>query len=298
VLFFKKHSFEDNNTTANSERRSNMPFSTIHPYLSFSRHSKYYLFGLVSLILAAIIVHHCFREKLNAYIIARTEEAFGSQQLAPQQEDFIRAIAQKMEIPVPLMRKMNTNALQTFGYHNAFAAFPPFFVNQPFLFISEGFFEDLSAEEQEFLIGHEMIHLKEEHTRWLVLVMWLLLALLCLVVYVARKKLQPIIQNTFAARYQKIMINIISALLFGACFVITGLVRLAYTRHIEWVADRESLKILKSHRGGIKLLERWEKEFKLPPHNPYWGLLSDHPSCNERKICCMALQNHVKDLSL
>jgi len=271
-----------------------MFFSKAH-YLALSRYYKYYLFGSVALVMAAIFGHSYLSQKFNTYIIAHTEEAFGSQQLAPQQEDLIRSIAQKMGIPVPLMRKMNLKALRTFGYHNAFAVSPSIFLSQPFLFVSEGFFEDLSLEEQEFIIGHEMIHIREEHTRWLSITMCLLLALLCMGAYILRKKLKRVIHNTLTTSYQKTILNVISVILFGLCLAITGLIRLAYHRHIEWVADIQSMKILKSYEGGIKLLDRSEKELKLPQYNPYWGILSDHPSCSERKTCCIALHNQAKE---
>ena len=107
---------------------------------------------------------------LNDYAIQAAEEQFGSQHLAPAQEEKILSIAHEMGITEPFtIRKMNRFAIAFGGYHNAFAYFPALlhFIplsNKPFLFISEGFFEDLTLDEQRFLIGHELTHIQENHT--------------------------------------------------------------------------------------------------------------------------------------
>src|SRR5438876_215687 len=100
------------------------------------------------------------------------QETYGSMPLAPAYEAKILAIAKELEVTDSMvMRKMNTHALKAFGYNNACAASHVFLgilplVDTPFLFISEGFFEDLTEEEQRFLIGHELIHIKERHTKY------------------------------------------------------------------------------------------------------------------------------------
>ena len=67
-----------------------------------------------------------------------------------------------------------------------------------------------------------------------------------------------------------------------------------YRRHIEWEADYKSLEILKSYDGGIKLMERWQQDYKIPADNVFLGLFADHPSCSERKMYCLECKNKAE----
>ena len=64
------------------------------------------------------------RKLLDDYAINIAQKAFGSMPLAKDPELFIRAIAQEMDAPDNIViRRMNSSALRTFGYHNAFVYF-------------------------------------------------------------------------------------------------------------------------------------------------------------------------------
>lgn len=237
--------------------------------------------------------------QLNRYVSQKTEKTFGALPLSVGQEEKIRAIASEVGVTQPFkIRKMNQMAMMTFGYHNAFVYFPLLFSciptnSSPYLFISEGFLEDLSPQEQRFLIGHEMVHIKEKHTLYLNLLLYLLLALLFLLSYLLIKKVHNIVQ---IMQHKKYILGAFCSIVGLICFSIPTLIALAYRRHIEKVADCQSLQVLKTYEGCTKIIARWEKEFNLPAHNPYFGLLSDHPSCEERKSYCLHLQNNSKDV--
>ena len=228
---------------------------------------------------------------------------FGSMPVAPIHETKIKQIAIQMGISDSIIiRKMNHAAIATYGYHNAFAFFPCLLTcipigSQPFIYISQGFFEDLTAKEQEFIIGHELVHIKERHTRYLNLSMYAFFLVLLIGAYFLRKRMKVFIQNYFNASYHTALIYIFSGLLFFICLAIPELTELAYRRHIERVADHKSLTALQSYDGLIALIARWQKENGMPSHNPYFGIIADHPSCNERKEYCQKLQAKQKDLA-
>jgi Zn-dependent protease with chaperone function len=200
---------------------------------------------------------------------------------------------------------MNQKALARFGYHNAFAYNPQTAYFLPiesisFLFVSEGFFEDLSLEEQRFLIGHELIHIKHGHLHYFHPALLLFFVALLICAMRPTKYVMVIIQKHFPLFYPKYIPWVITALLLGACVASTSLVALAYRRHIEREADCVSMQLLNSHAGCLLLTERWHKECKIALHNPYFGITADHPSCAERQSYCLALKQHQsiqKDLT-
>lgn len=233
------------------------------------------------------------QKKIDSYAIHIAEKSFGSKPLAKDVEEKIRAIALEMNIADPIIiRKMNQSALSTYGYCNAMAYFPQLFniipiSNKAFLFISEDFLEDLSLEEQRFLIGHEMVHIQERHTKYLNLLIFLIMIVLGIFVSFVHKYLASI-WHIYASSFFMYIFLALSIL-------ITQLTRRTYQRHIERVADYQSLAILNSYAGGVKLTERWEKEYKHPLVNPYYGLFADHPACGERKLYCLKLQDQAKE---
>lgn len=241
-------------------------------------------------ILFVISCRHYFSHELESYALTTTQKRFGTLPLALEKEEEIRKIAEEMKVTTPfIIRTMNRDALILYGYHNAFAYFPQFLDFIPisdtaFLFISDGFFEDLSKEEQRFLIGHELTHIQEHHTQYLSLIMLVTGLLVGMLLFVIRRRTKGLASHV--------------ALFLVCCTLITArnLGNLYYRRHIEKVADHESLTKLKSHDGALALIERWQKEFNLPLHNSYYGLLADHPSCHERKSYCLNLKNQSKDI--
>lgn len=255
-----------------------------------------YLIPLI-LVFAPMYNYRYIRQQLDAYAIQSTQELLGSDPLAPEQEVMVKAIAQEMGVTDKIIiRKMNWRALQAFGYHNAFAYFPLFlnvipYTKQPFLFFSEGFLEDLSPEEQRFLIGHEMVHIKERHLLYLNLVMYLCMVLLALGCWLLFHYVKRGTQKYAQRAYYSYILNGIFALLFYCCILLPTLGALVYRRYMERLADCESLVQLHSYDGCKKLLDRWQKEHKIPRHHNGLGLFEDHPSCCEREEYCLELEN-------
>ncbi len=259
----------------------------------------YFIFILIILGLG-VCQSDYLKRQLETYAFGIAGQQLGAALLAPEQEEKVKAIASEMGVSEPIViRKMNHDALRLFGYCNAISYFPAIlgFIpisNKPFLFISEGFFEDLSPEEQRFLIGHEMVHIKERHVLYLELTLYMLFFLLLIFWWFLKKYFRLIIQKIIATKYHSSVSAVTSCILFCICLVVPELIGFAYRRHIEREADCKSMEILKSYDGGIKLIDRWVKEFKIPAHNQYFGLLSDHPSCFERKMCCLEFKNKSK----
>lgn len=247
---------------------------------------------------AALYNRIYLEQLLNSYVSKKTAQELGALVLNPSQEEKIKQIAAEMDITESfIIRRMNQSAMAIFGYHNAFAYFPLLLTciptnSEPYLFVSEGFFEDLSPEEQLFIIGHELIHIRERHTIYLNLILYALFLLLLTFCYLITKRILKAFQGT---KYPVYLIHGACCVITFICLFVPNLFVLAYRRHIERVADCQSLQILKTYEGCTKLVNRWQKEFQLLPHNPYFGLLSDHPSCEERKLYCLELRNKSKD---
>jgi Zn-dependent protease with chaperone function len=272
-------------------------------WLTSYQSKQLYHYTLLTLLAFALVTaagSYYFSDAINRYAIRITEETWGGKKLAPEYEKKIIVIAGKLNAPIPLIRKMNHVALQVFGYHNAFAYFPCILCaiplgNQPFLYMSEGFFEDLSPQEQEFLIGHELIHIKERHTRYLNLTLWILFFCLLATAYFLIRLFKNTKHLWLPAAYRAIFIRSISVILVLSCIAIPELVESAYRKHIEKVADIASLQVLNSYDGFIQLMDRWKREFKMEEHNKWGGIFADHPSLSERKEYCLKRQNTLRD---
>lgn len=249
---------------------------------------RYYV-GLLAITLSLLAWHSAYvTQYIQSYAISTTEAMFGGQSLTQEQEHKIRKIAQKLGITQTInIRKMNAQSLQQFGYHNAFAYFPRFLNIVPlgdhaFMYISEGFFEDLNSDEQDFLIGHELVHIKYEHTKYSPIICFVLFILITLGVWLLRKKYAVL-------RYWTASIGLWLMLMW-----IMNVGYLSYRRHIEHEADIHSLERLETHTGMLKIIERWMREYKTPLHNNYYGIFSDHPSVSERRTYCLESQQNYK----
>ncbi|CAN5196434.1 hypothetical protein BH09DEP1_BH09DEP1_0230 [soil metagenome] len=257
---------------------------------NFFKVYRFYIAGVAILLMAFILALQSpyISQKIQSHAISSTEDMFGSRSLTQEQECKIRMLAQKLGINQSIaIRKMNAQALQLLGYHNAFAYFPRAFNiiplgNTAFVYISEGFFEDLNPDEQDFLIGHELVHIKEEHTKYIPVIYLALFILITRGVWLMRKKYAFF-------RYWIVTIGLWIALIW-----MINVGQLYYRRHIEREADIQSLEYLGTHTGLLKIIERWIREFKTPIHNNYYGLFADHPSVAERKAYCLELQQNHK----
>lgn len=251
---------------------------------------RYWYIAIALLVLSGFAVLHIpfVSQKIQSYAISSTEQLFGSQLLLPVHEKQVREIAQKLGITHTVhIRKMNAQSLQQLGYHNAFAYFPHFLNifplgDQAFMYISEGFFEDLNEQEQDFLIGHELVHIKQEHTKYAPVICLVLFIFITVGVWLLRKKFAFL-------RYWMASIGLWLVLMW-----IINLGHLSYRRHIEREADIHSLERLETHNGMLKIIERWMREYKMPLHHNYYGMFSHHPSVWQRRTYCLESQQNYK----
>lgn len=253
---------------------------------SLAKVTRLHIF-LLSIFLLVIAYKTPFvQKKIQSHAITRTEHMFGGQRLPEVHELKIRQLAAKLGVTQLIhIRRMNPTALQLLGYHNAFAYHPHLgnilpIGNDAFVYISEGFFEDLSPEEQEFLIGHELVHIKHEHVKYVNLIYLVLFALSVIGVWYLRRTYTF---GKFAA------IGLAMLLLFS--------LRLGYyyyLRQIERDADLHSLQQLGTHAGMLQIIDRWVREYKMPVYQDYSGLFADHPCVSERRAYCLESQQNYK----
>lgn len=246
--------------------------------------------------------HSFIQEKLNHYLINTAEAYFGSQPLAEKHEKVIKEIAQRMGVTDCVrVRKMNTNAMRLLGYCNAFAYFPKLFLFipvgiVPFLFVSEGFFEDLAPGEQRFLIGHEMVHIKERHLHYFSGLLFIVVLLLLWFLWFIKNHVRNFIYQKVPVRHAGAIRYLVMGLLTVVCLLIPELLESVYRKKIERDADYQSLIILNSYEGCLSLMHRWQKEFKMNEKNSYSGFFATHPSLQERTAYCQELYFKNKGL--
>lgn len=217
------------------------------------------------------------------------EESMGSTLLDQKYEEEIRSIAKEVGLTTPFnIRRMNRQALLIFGYHNAFVQYATFIgipVGVPYLFASQGLFEDIFPEERRFLIGHELMHIKLGHIPSVLTLTYalnLFLALLFLILF-SRIFGNNNLKGVGLRKYLNFKSIFPKATLFLVLVIASDAISIAYRRYNEWDADCNSVKCLASAGGGLKLIDRWQTEFNLPEHNKWCGIFSSHPSCAERR---------------
>jgi len=235
---------------------------------------------------------------LERQTITAIEDQFGSASIPAEQEAKIYRVAQAMGITDRIrIRKMNETALTTFNYHNAF--FMPSnlwgilpFVDIPFIYISTGFLEDLSDPEQEFLIGHELIHLRERHTRFLGLFYCGSIFILMLMAFLAIRPFKSLYGRLLERCTKPVELHYILqalqlcciAALFATAIILPFMGLVSYKRHLERYADLQSVALINSHQGGITFLDRCVKELgHCAELHGVQALIIDHPSNAERK---------------
>lgn len=229
-----------------------------------------------------------FYRPLAQYAQKAIGEQFGASPIAPVYEEKIKALAQQMNIKQPIIiRKMNAQAMQVFGYHNLFVIFHRFMylfplVDTPFLFVSETFFEELTEQEQIFIIGHELTHAKEHHLRYFFL--WYFLFSILLFASFWYLLIFPYLIPVLHKRLQSNYYGITIMCFLCTYIVCTTIMSCMYRRHIEWQADDHSLTLFSAHAGGIDYMNRIQKECgDIPAMALCGGLFTTHPSCAERR---------------
>ena len=90
---------------------------------------------------------------------------------------------------------------------------------------------------------------------------------------------------------------IVCGVFFLIASIVYELAELHYKRSIEQFADTTALQLTQNYNGCLQMISRWQKTCGMPADNPYGGLLSDHPSCLERKNNCLLLQQTEEKLA-
>lgn len=241
----------------------------------FQSCSKYLFFiPTLYIILVNLINTNFFLKYIDKYFKFSCLDSIGSKKLKEEINNLILDIKNEMNIKENIyLRKMNSTGMKTYGYFNAIACFPLFLkyipINKPYIFVNESFFECLSLQEKRFLIGHELIHIRDKHAYYSAIIFnfAFLISLAAIFNF-----------NLISRNNLLIYISIISLGFLNKLF------EASYKRYNEIMADILSMDILDSQAGCLKLIHRWKKDFDMKEdyNSLYERLFSDHPSLNER----------------
>lgn len=207
---------------------------------------------------------------------------FGQEKLDKKNEDFIKDMINRFKMNNFNINifKMNNPSLQKFGQNNAFASFSN-------VYFSKSFLDKLAQDQKEFLIAHELMHIKNQHTLKMIAVTSgcaLTTGLLSYYIskYIDKNYLKPY-KNKLPKKFQNLLSsNLIVApgLLAMSAFTLR-----CYSRFNEKQADRDAALNLGDIKGGVKLLELFKSNHKQP-RNRLFNYLNNwfdtHPSSNER----------------
>ena len=261
-------------------------------------HKKISILAFLSLFCVGIYFYAPIYTYLEAQAIETLYTQVGNLPVHIKIKEKIDLLAQEVGLTRPLIvNKMNSNGTRLFGYHNCFIAYPRICLNlitfnQPHMFISEGFFEDLSPDEQKFILGHELIHAREAHHGYyftLITTSIRIVIMLCivLIIYLLALYFKNNVLTNFTDQL-RYTFYIIAVLLLSASFgILSHLAENYFRRQIEKEADILSIEILKTHKGAQEIFDRWHKEFKMPLESSYGDIFSDHPSLATRKNYCL-----------
>lgn len=238
-------------------------------------YSRYLFFIPILYIIFVYLINTSFFLKyIDKYFKFSCLDSIGSKKLKEEINNLILDIKNEMHIKETIhLRKMNSSGMKIYGYFNAIACFPLFLkylpINKPYIFVNEGFFELLSLEEKRFLIGHELIHIRDMHAYYLAIIFNFVFLLSLASIF----------------NFNSILKNNLLIYIFIFIFIfLHKLSQAAYKRYNERMADILSMNILNSQAGCLKLIDRWKKDFNMKEdyNSLYERLFSDHPSLNER----------------
>lgn len=145
------------------------------------------------------------------------------------------------------------------------------------IFIDHEWFDQLSLEEQQFILAHEVAHIYAQDTRIASVVTATSCALLIYTLY------RYCYDKESAATYFG---------LFGFC----SLVLPAFGRYLEERADINGAKVLGTAEGGIKCCKRWLRERYIVDteysrlEQFYYDMVATHPSSERRLETLEALR--------
>lgn len=188
-------------------------------------------------------------------------ERLGIQALSENNELFIHNIINELNMNDYCIeiRKMSNFAQQMFGRTNAFVLPSPFFKrSHAYLYISEEWFDTLSAESKEALVKHELMHIKNNHAGKKLLV-WVILSssLLYLTNKVTDKMMN--LSDQDSTDY-KLFIEFSPVILWISYFALNS----AYSRITEKDADIKAAETIADKVGFVDLF----KDIKAETENP------------------------------
>lgn len=180
--------------------------------------------------------------------------------------------------------KMNQLAINKIGYKNAFVLF-----NR--LYVSEDFFKSLQYDVKKFLIAHELMHIKNNHSYKILAVNFIssIVPIAIMINYALNKIKNSSNKNQDLSKEQKIKDSVLNSFLtIPISFLSLRLLNRAFSRYCEKQADRDAVLNLKSIKGGLGLFEEFkvDQEMNKKPESfikKYllsWFLT--HPSHDER----------------
>lgn len=219
------------------------------------------------------------------------EDQYGSFKASDSLNKKVSDLSQKIGVDSNLeVRKMNYKALQSLGYYNAFITNPIFLsifpVDDLYLYASQSFVEDLTEQEQDFLLGHELVHAKYKDSFYKHFFLILSILIFAYIFYnFGYLGFRYKNFNSEVLRWSLILLSFVFFALIGELFFHR------YEKNLEVRADCFSLAKLNTYDGAFKMMERWSKDFKMNDHHDWWGLFATHPSLSERKIYCLDLKN-------
>ena len=228
-------------------------------------------------------LNHRFTAAKNWVCEVAFADQFGYESLSQENEAFVRQILQEMNVKQNItILRMSKFGINRLGYQNAF-------VILNYLFVSEDWFNKLSTKEKRFLIGHEAVHIKENHSVCKVIA---LEALSLVVGYIVKKNLtqqrNAISEDLFDAGQRsaektenegqnttakaEVRANTCSSVKWPNEIGLTRNMSLLYctlpflwmSRYFEKRADLEAAKTLGNAQDGVTLVNRWQGDFEDP----------------------------------
>lgn len=226
-----------------------------------------------------------------------------SRNVSEENERFIRALIQEMEMNefAIQFRAMSESMQQKIGYKNAFVI-PEEKLH--ILFISEEWFDTLTYKEKQALIGHELIHIKANHSKKKIEFALASFTAGCFFLLATeilnqtyppdKKKISE--GNLFAyVRSHKFFERRTQTLFNLMLMLWVTPITLWFSRKCERESDIESSKRLRCARGGAQLWQRFIDEEEKPELDSWYEkalyktinalmyLFSTHPSHEERR---------------
>jgi heat shock protein HtpX len=207
---------------------------------------------------------------------------------APDLYNLVENLALSMGMTCPRIEVIESPAL------NAYAA--GFFPSSSTIAVTRGLIRNLTRDELEAVLAHEMVHIRDRDVRLMVMAR----ACVDLVLPVSRRAVQRAKERPFLTAYSGIMLLLFLglgfALMFGAIYlVITALafgVRFAISRTREFTADAGAVELTKNPAALITALRKVARSEPLPLSgyatrammfsSPVETFLATHPPVEER----------------